>query len=138
MQSAPGEICPLQLSAPAIQAGSSFSFGVSIDGTPYAIECSTNLVTWSDVFTNNNPSQPFSFADTNTLTSSAQRFYCARRLQQPLLCHGQNLSENPSIVDCLHCLFTTRMCRFQIKLITRVLLRGSLHGGRPVRGRAAS
>ncbi|PYJ56216.1 MAG: hypothetical protein DME24_22945 [Verrucomicrobia bacterium] len=81
MQSAPGEICPLQLSAPAIQAGSSFSFGVSIDGTPYAIECSTNLVTWSDVFTNNNPSQPFSFADTNTLTSSAQRFYRARRLQ---------------------------------------------------------
>src|SRR5256885_11232410 len=27
------------------------------------------------------PSQPFSFADTNTLTSSAQRFYRARRLQ---------------------------------------------------------
>jgi hypothetical protein len=79
--SPPAEICPLQLSATATQAGSSFSFNVSIQETPYVIECSTNLVTWSDVVTNNNPAQPFSFADTNTLVSSAQRFYRARNLQ---------------------------------------------------------
>jgi hypothetical protein len=66
------------LSAPGITnisfAGGQFSFNVSGESGPdYAIEISTNLTQWSNVFITNSPSLPFTWTDIST--NSPQRFY---------------------------------------------------------------
>jgi hypothetical protein len=66
------------LSAPAVSsvsvAGGQFSFSVSGQSGPdYAIESSTNLVQWSNVFITNSPALPFNW--TATATNDPQRFY---------------------------------------------------------------
>jgi hypothetical protein len=65
-------------SAPGIgnisAAGGQFSFNVSGQSGPdYAIETSTNLTQWSNVFITNSPALPFNW--TTTSTNSPQRFY---------------------------------------------------------------
>ena len=55
-------------------AGGQFSFNVSGQtGPDYAIEMSTNLVQWSNVFITNSPTLPFNWTD--DATNSPQRFY---------------------------------------------------------------
>jgi Cellulase (glycosyl hydrolase family 5)/Fibronectin type III domain len=55
-------------------AGGQFSFNVSGQSGPdYAIETSTNLTQWSNVFITNSPALPFNW--TNAATSSPIRFY---------------------------------------------------------------
>jgi hypothetical protein len=66
------------LSAPGISnilfAGGQFSFNVSGQSGPdYAIETSTNLAQWSNVFITNSPVLPFTWTDATT--NSPQRFY---------------------------------------------------------------
>ena len=66
------------LSVPGIgnisAAGGQFSFSVSGQSGPdYAIETSTNLTQWSNVFITNSPILPFVWTD--TVTNSPQRFY---------------------------------------------------------------
>ena len=66
------------LSAPGIgsisAAGGQFTFSVSGQSGPdYAIETSTNLTQWRNVFITNSPALPFSWADTNFV--APQRFY---------------------------------------------------------------
>jgi hypothetical protein len=66
------------LSAPAVSsvsvAGGQFSFSVGGQSGPdYAIESSTNLVQWSNVFITNSPALPFNW--TATATNDPQRFY---------------------------------------------------------------
>jgi Cellulase (glycosyl hydrolase family 5) len=66
------------LSAPGISnilfAGGQFSFDVSGQSGPdYAIETSTNLAQWSNVFITNSPVLPFTWTDATT--NSPQRFY---------------------------------------------------------------
>jgi hypothetical protein len=66
------------LTAPGISnitvAGGQFSFNVSGQrGPDYAIETSTNLTDWSNVFTTNSPTLPFVWTDTNSV--APQRFY---------------------------------------------------------------
>jgi hypothetical protein len=66
------------LSAPGISnisfASEQFSFNVSgQNGPDYAIEISTNLKQWSNVFITNSPALPFNWTDTNFITP--QRFY---------------------------------------------------------------
>jgi hypothetical protein len=66
------------LSAPGISnisfTGGQFSFKVSGQSGPdYAIEISTNLTQWSNVFTANSPVLPFNWTDTNFV--APQRFY---------------------------------------------------------------
>jgi hypothetical protein len=65
-------------SAPGIgnisAAGGQFSFNVSGQSGPdYAIETSTNLTQWSNVFITNSPALPFNWTD--AATSSPVRFY---------------------------------------------------------------
>jgi hypothetical protein len=55
-------------------AGGHFSFNVSGQSGPdYAIETSTNLTQWSNVFITNSPALPFNWTD--AATNSPQRFY---------------------------------------------------------------
>ena len=59
------------LSAPGVSnisaAGGQFSFSVSGQSGPdYAIETSTNLTQWSNVFITNSPALPFNWTDTNS------------------------------------------------------------------------
>jgi hypothetical protein len=55
-------------------AGGKFSFNVSGQSGPdYAIEISTNLTQWSNVFITNSPPLPFTWTDTNSI--APQRFY---------------------------------------------------------------
>jgi len=55
-------------------AGGQFSFNVSGQSGPdYAIETSTNLTQWSNVFITNSPALPFIWTD--AVTNSPQRFY---------------------------------------------------------------
>jgi hypothetical protein len=55
-------------------AGGKFSFNVSGQSGPdYAIETSTNLTQWSNLFITNSPILPFTWADSNFITP--QRFY---------------------------------------------------------------
>jgi len=66
------------LSAPSASnvsiAGGQFSFSVSGQSGPdYAIETSTNLKQWSNVFITNSPALPFVW--TTAATNSPQRFY---------------------------------------------------------------
>ena len=66
------------LSAPFVSnvsvAGGQFSFSVSgRSGPDYAIEASTNLTQWSNVFITNSPALPFNWTDATT--NSQQRFY---------------------------------------------------------------
>jgi hypothetical protein len=66
------------LSAPGISttsfAGGQFSFSVSGQSGPdYAIEISTNLTQWSNVFITNSPVLPFNWTD--AATNSPVRFY---------------------------------------------------------------
>jgi hypothetical protein len=66
------------LSAPGLSnvsvAGGQFSFSVSGQSGPdYAIEASTNLTQWSNVFITNSPALPFNWTDATT--NSPQRFY---------------------------------------------------------------
>jgi hypothetical protein len=66
------------LSPPGISnlsvAGGQFSFSVSGQSGPdYAIETSTNLTQWSNVFITNSPALPFTWTD--GATNSPQRFY---------------------------------------------------------------
>jgi hypothetical protein len=66
------------LSAPDIStisfAGGQFSFSVSGQSGPdYAIEISTNLTQWSNVFITNSPALPFNWTD--AATNSPVRFY---------------------------------------------------------------
>jgi hypothetical protein len=66
------------LSAPGIGnisvTGGQFSFNISGQGGPdYAIEASTNLTQWSNVFTTNSPALPFVWTDTNL--AAPERFY---------------------------------------------------------------
>jgi lysophospholipase L1-like esterase len=66
------------LSTPGIStvpmAGGQFSINVSgQNGPDYAIEASTNLTQWSNVFTTNSPALPFVWTDTNS--AAPQRFY---------------------------------------------------------------
>ncbi|MGD0258818.1 MAG: cellulase family glycosylhydrolase [Verrucomicrobiota bacterium] len=66
------------LSAPGISniafAGGQFSFNVGGQSGPdYAIETSTNLTQWSNVFTTNSPVLPFNWTDTNS--AAPRRFY---------------------------------------------------------------
>jgi hypothetical protein len=54
--------------------GGQFSFNVSGQSGPdYAIETSTNLTHWSNVFSTNSPALPFNWTDATT--NSPQRFY---------------------------------------------------------------
>ena len=67
-----------QLSAPAVSnvsvAGGQFSLSVSGQSGPdYAVETSTNLTQWSNVFITNSPALPFNWTD--AATNSPQRFY---------------------------------------------------------------
>jgi len=66
------------LSAPGISSlsfnGGQLGFNVSGQSGPdYAIETSTNLTQWSNVFTTNSPALPFIWTDTNS--TAPQRFY---------------------------------------------------------------
>jgi hypothetical protein len=66
------------LSAPGIStisfAGGQFSFSVSGQSGPdYAIEISTNLTQWNNVFITNSPALPFTWTDATT--NSPVRFY---------------------------------------------------------------
>jgi hypothetical protein len=66
------------LSAPVVSdvsaAGGQFSFSVSGQSGPdYAIETSTTLTQWSNVFITNSPVLPFNWTDATT--NSPQRFY---------------------------------------------------------------
>ena len=66
------------LSAPGIgsisSAGGQFSFNVSGQtGPDYAVETSTNLTKWRNVFITNSPALPFTWTDATT--NSPQRFY---------------------------------------------------------------
>ena len=66
------------LSAPGLSnisaAGGQFSFSVSGQSGPdYAVETSTNLTQWSNVFITNSPALPFNWTDATT--NSPQRFY---------------------------------------------------------------
>ncbi len=66
------------LSAPGISsvsvAGGQFSFNITgPSGPDYAIEASTNLTQWSNIFITNSPVLPFLWMDTNPAAS--QRFY---------------------------------------------------------------
>ena len=66
------------LSAPGVGTisftGGQFSLRVSGQSGPdYAIEASTNLAQWSNVFTTNSPALPFNWTDTTT--NGPQRFY---------------------------------------------------------------
>ncbi len=66
------------LSAPGISSfsfnGGQFGFNVSGQrGPDYAVETSTNLTQWSNVFTTNSPALPFVWTDTNS--AAPQRFY---------------------------------------------------------------
>ena len=66
------------LSAPGVGnisfAGGQFSLNVSGQSGPdYAIETSTNLTQWSNVFITNSPALPFNWTDTNA--APPQRFY---------------------------------------------------------------
>jgi hypothetical protein len=55
-------------------AGGQFGFSVSGQSGPdYAVETSTNLTQWSNVFVTNSPALPFVWMDTNSAAS--QRFY---------------------------------------------------------------
>jgi len=55
-------------------AGGQFNFSVSGQSGPdYAIETSTNLTQWSNVFITNSPALPFNWTDATT--NSPQRFY---------------------------------------------------------------
>ena len=55
-------------------AGGQFSFNVSGQSGPdYAIETSTNLTQWSNVFITNSPALPFNWTD--NVTNSPRRFY---------------------------------------------------------------
>jgi aryl-phospho-beta-D-glucosidase BglC (GH1 family) len=55
-------------------ASGQFSFNVSGQSGPdYAIETSTNLMQWSDLFITNSPVPPFHWTDTNA--AARQRFY---------------------------------------------------------------
>jgi hypothetical protein len=67
------------LSAPGVSnvslTGGNISFNVSGQSGPdYAIETSTNLTDWSNVFITNSPALPFVWTDTGT-SNSPQRFY---------------------------------------------------------------
>jgi hypothetical protein len=66
------------LSAPGLGsislAGGQISFNISGQSGPdYAIETSTNLTQWSNVFITNSPALPFTWTD--AATNSPQRFY---------------------------------------------------------------
>ena len=66
------------LSAPGVSSFSSAGgqFSVSVNGQSgpdYAIEVSTNLTQWSNVFITNSPALPFTWTD--AATNSPQRFY---------------------------------------------------------------
>lgn len=66
------------LSVPAISSvfavGGQFRFSVSgQNGPDYAIETSTNLTRWNNVFITNSPALPFVWTDTNA--AAPQRFY---------------------------------------------------------------
>ena len=66
------------LSAPAVSSvlatGGHFSFSISGQSGPdYAVETSTNLKQWSNVFVTNSPTLPFVWTDTNFTVP--QRFY---------------------------------------------------------------
>ena len=66
------------LSVPGVSslsfAGGKISFNVSGQSGPdYAIETSTNLAQWSNVFITNSPALPFNWTDATT--NSPQRFY---------------------------------------------------------------
>ena len=55
-------------------AGGQLSFNVSgLAGPDYAIETSTNLTQWSNVFITNSPALPFNWTDTDS--AAPQRFY---------------------------------------------------------------
>jgi hypothetical protein len=55
-------------------AGGQISFNISGQSGPdYAIETSTNLTQWNNVFITNSPALPFTWTD--TMTNSPQRFY---------------------------------------------------------------
>jgi hypothetical protein len=55
-------------------AGGQISFNISGQSGPdYAIEASTNLTQWSNVFITNSPALPFTWTDATT--NSLQRFY---------------------------------------------------------------
>ncbi|HEX7577468.1 MAG TPA: hypothetical protein VF430_05455, partial [Verrucomicrobiae bacterium] len=61
---------------PIIYTNGQFKFQVSgTAGPDYIIASSTNLLVWSDIFTNLSPSTPFQFTNTVTLTN---RFFRAR------------------------------------------------------------
>jgi hypothetical protein len=67
------------LSAPGVSGSLSFDGGkISLNvsgqsGPDYAIEVSTNLTQWSNVFITNSPALPFNWTDTNL--AAPQRFY---------------------------------------------------------------
>jgi alpha-L-arabinofuranosidase len=59
----------------SISAGGQFTFNITgQNGPDYAIETSTNLTQWNEVFVTNSPTLPFVWADTNSPTAPA-RFY---------------------------------------------------------------
>jgi hypothetical protein len=66
------------LPAPSVNnvsvAGGQFGFSISGQSGPdYAIETSTNLTQWNNVFITNSPALPFNWTDATT--NSPQRFY---------------------------------------------------------------
>jgi hypothetical protein len=69
--------------APVILTPISYSngqFKVQVSGTvgpDYVIVASSNLVQWSDLFTNSSPATPFQFTDTNN-SPFRNRFFRAR------------------------------------------------------------
>ena len=66
-------LTPAGISNLSLAAGQ-ISFSVSGQSGPdYAIETSTNLTLWSNVFITNSPALPFNWTDTNFV--APQRFY---------------------------------------------------------------
>jgi hypothetical protein len=58
-----------ELTAAAINNGQ-FGFLINGDtGPDYAIQSSSNLITWNPVFTSNSPALPFSWGETNAYSS---------------------------------------------------------------------
>ena len=62
------------LSAPVTSNGQLTVQVTGQNGPDYTVEMSTNLVSWSTVFTTNSPAMPFGWMDTNTLAAPV-RFY---------------------------------------------------------------
>jgi hypothetical protein len=70
----------LQLSAPRLLGNGQFQMTVSGANSPIVIEASTNFTSWTPIFTNPAPSDPYVFTDT-AAPGLSRRFYRAYKSQ---------------------------------------------------------